>query len=359
MKEFDRKPKENAFFSIVLSIYNVEKYLDRCIKSILDQSFGEFQLILVDDGSTDSSPQICERWKKQDERIEVIHKENAGLGYARNTGLDAARGKYILFIDSDDYVLPCMLEKIWESLNKEKTEAIFYGFQRIDNNGKCVFKLKPSPVKNYYSNPDEIKNVLLPEFIARNPRTGISRNLRVSAWNCCINLDFLKNSNIKFVSEREYISEDIYFYIELFAKLHKVSIIQEVFYCYCQNVGSLTFSYKKNRFERIKDFYQKATDKADELGYDGEVQLRLKGSFISSLMACLKMEVANFKKSGFIKSLFRVKEIVEDTFVQDVLKEYSLNKYKLTWRFFAYCISNHHIVILYFTLLFTFYCKGI
>ena len=90
--------------SVVLPIYKVEKYLNRCIESVVNQTYSNLEIILVDDGSPDSCPNMCDEWKKKDSRIVVIHKENGGLGEARNSGISAANGKYICFFDSDDYV---------------------------------------------------------------------------------------------------------------------------------------------------------------------------------------------------------------------------------------------------------------
>ena len=92
--------------SIVVPIYNVEKYLDRCIKSIVSQTYGNLEILLVDDGSPDDCPRVCDEWAEKDSRIKVVHKLNAGLGYARNTGIENATGKYICFFDSDDYIEP-------------------------------------------------------------------------------------------------------------------------------------------------------------------------------------------------------------------------------------------------------------
>ena len=95
---------DNYLVSIILPIYNVEKYLDRCIQSILNQSYENLEIILVDDGSPDRSSEICDEYRKSDQRIKVVHKENGGLSDARNAGLILAKGKYIIFLDSDDYV---------------------------------------------------------------------------------------------------------------------------------------------------------------------------------------------------------------------------------------------------------------
>ena len=97
--------------SVVLPIYKVEKYLNRCIESVVNQTYSNLEIILVDDGSPDSCPNMCDEWKKKDSRIVVIHKENGGLGEARNSGISAANGKYICFFDSDDYVSNETIEK--------------------------------------------------------------------------------------------------------------------------------------------------------------------------------------------------------------------------------------------------------
>ena len=95
---------ENQTFSIIVPVYNVEQYLENCINSVLNQSYRNFQLILVDDGSKDSSGEICDRFAQKDSRVKVIHKPNAGVSAARNTGIDIATGQFICFIDSDDWI---------------------------------------------------------------------------------------------------------------------------------------------------------------------------------------------------------------------------------------------------------------
>lgn len=350
---------ETPFFSMILPVYNVEKYLNRCVNSILAQDYNDYEIILVDDGSTDSCGHLCDEWTKKDSRIRTIHKENAGLGYARNTGLYAAQGKYVFFLDSDDYVRPGMLSKVWKVIQTDKSEAVFFGFERIDKNGKSVLQLRPCPEKHLYTDKAEIMNQLLPDFLARDPYTGVSRNLRISAWNCCLNRNFLKTNKLRFVSEREHISEDIYFYIDMFACLQRVSLIDDIFYCYCQNVGSLTFSYKKNRYERLKQFYQEVDEKANTLNYNGQVQLRLNESFIASVMGCLKMEVANCKNVGIRESYQRLKSISSDEYLYQAVKSYPLDKYEKTWKIFAWGITSKKYKLLYLILLLRYSTRGI
>lgn len=354
-----REKKINQpFFSIVLPIYNVEKYLNRCINSILEQDFDDYEVILVEDGSKDNCYQLCEEWGKKDFRIRVIHKKNAGLGMARNTGLENAKGKYVFFIDSDDYILPGLFSDVYNKLQKNYSEVIFYGFKRIDETGKETQSIIPNPNKLFFTDHKEIKNKLFQEFLSEDPKTGVSQHLRISAWNCCISVNFLKDHKLFFVSEREYISEDIYFYIEMFSQLSKIEFIPKAYYCYCQNVGSLTFTYKEDRYIRIKDFYIKVQELLKNRNFNERTCLRMNACFISSVLGCLKMEAANINKVGFFKTYKKVKHIVTDSFFKKSIEAYR-KSYPKNWRYYYFCFDNELIVLL-IVMLYIQYCrKGI
>lgn len=118
--------------SIIVPVYKVEAYLNRCIKSILNQTYQDFELILVDDGSPDNCPAICDEWAKKDNRIKAIHKENGGLSDARNAGLDVAMGDYIAFIDSDDYVHPQMYELMVDAMCRTQCDMVSCRLQQVD-----------------------------------------------------------------------------------------------------------------------------------------------------------------------------------------------------------------------------------
>lgn len=117
--------------SIIVPVYNVEPYLRRCVDSILNQTFSDFELILVDDGSPDSCGAICDDYAARDRRIKVIHKANGGVSYARNEGLDIAQGEYIGFVDSDDYIHPKMYEILVGVIEREQVDLVQCGYQRV------------------------------------------------------------------------------------------------------------------------------------------------------------------------------------------------------------------------------------
>lgn len=119
------KAKDNIKISVIVPVYNTEHYLHCCIDSILSQTFIDFELLLIDDGSKDSSGRICDKYKRKDERIRVFHKDNGGVSSARNLGLDNAKGEYITFLDSDDWIAPQMLDEVYKAAMVNEADMVF------------------------------------------------------------------------------------------------------------------------------------------------------------------------------------------------------------------------------------------
>ena len=141
--------------SIIIPVFNVEKYVQTCLDSVIEQSFRDFEVIVVDDGSTDGSPAICDAAAKQDGRIRVIHQRNGGLSAARNAGLDIARGEWIGFLDSDDFILPDMYEKLMNAAEKARADIAVCNYMRVDVQEKPIEK-QDQPIPDAVLNRDDI-----------------------------------------------------------------------------------------------------------------------------------------------------------------------------------------------------------
>ena len=131
--------------SVIVPVYKVEKYLHKCVESILNQKYTEIEIILVDDGSPDGCGAICDEYAKKDSRVKVIHKKNGGLSDARNAGLDISRGKYIAFIDSDDYVAPEFLDALYTALVSADADMSVAGILRVDERGVALQQYHEKP----------------------------------------------------------------------------------------------------------------------------------------------------------------------------------------------------------------------
>lgn len=308
---------EEKLVSIVLPIYNVEKYLNRCLESVVNQTYKNLEIILVDDGSTDGCPAICDDWAKRDERIMVIHKQNAGLGMARNTGIENATGDFICFYDSDDYIEIETIQKCVDVLEKNKAELVCYGLKNIDRCGKETGSLVPKVKKLLYSG-EEVLNQFLPELIAPDPNKGGCPNFRMSAWSAVYSLKLIKTSSWRFVSEREIIAEDVYSLLGLYNHVNKVVVLPEALYCYCENDSSLSRSYKKDRYQKIKFFYQESLKLANELNYSEDIKHRISEPYLAFTIAAMKQEVAVGESKSAVIS--RLKTIIKDDLLQSVLR---------------------------------------
>ncbi len=130
--------ENNELITIIVPVYNVEKYLCKCIDSVLIQTYKNFELVIIDDGSTDNSGNICDTYKNKDNRIRVIHKENGGLSDARNFGIENAHGKYITFIDSDDYLKNTYIEYLYKLIKEFNTDISICAYTVFTDTGKCI-----------------------------------------------------------------------------------------------------------------------------------------------------------------------------------------------------------------------------
>lgn len=307
----------DALITVVVPVYNVAAYLHRCVNSILSQTYQNLEILLIDDGSPDDCPALCDAFAKQDDRVRVIHKANAGLGMARNTGLENATGRYICFFDSDDYVEPDTIAKCVQMIEQTQAQIVLYGYHKVDKSGTVIRSYIPNCTKSVYSG-EEIRTVILPDLMYDDPGAAAPRNLCISMWGALFSMELIRKTGWRSVSEREIISEDIYSLMQLYSHVDKVAILQEAFYYYCENESSLTHTYRPDRFSKIKHFYRQSLKQIEELNYNGAVKQRLDMIFLSYTIAALKQEVA--APRSVKESLAGVKAIICDDVTQSVLR---------------------------------------
>lgn len=233
--------------SIIVPCYNVERYLDRCVKSLVNQTLTDIEIILVDDESPDNVPLMCDEYAREDNRIKVIHKKNAGLGMACNSGLEVATGEYVAFCDSDDFVdLDCYASLYREAV-RSKADAVFSGIKRIDQNGRVTPMFIPSCLKLYHDN--ELVDFQL-DMIAAPLSDSKERLRQMSAKIAIYSKAIIDKYNIRFKSERKFVSEDLLFNLDFLRQCHTVSEIAKCYYYYYTNTQSLSQTLRKDRFEK-------------------------------------------------------------------------------------------------------------
>ena len=245
--------------SIIVPVYKVEKYLDRCIESLIVQTISDIEIILVDDGSPDNCPSLCDRWAKKDSRIKVIHKENGGLGFARNSGLDIACGEYVGFVDSDDFVKHDMYEALYSAAKNEDADIAMCGFLCIGGimTARSGEEREINCFSEYkcFSGKDGIDRLML-DISGALPGEPEDSRYGFSAVKNIYRRSILEENRLRFMSEREVVSEDVFFLLDFLMLSNRAVGIKGAYYCYCRNQGSLSKSYRADRFQmccRITD----------------------------------------------------------------------------------------------------------
>lgn len=325
--------------SIIVPLYNVERYLDRCMQSLLGQTLKDIEIIMVDDGSPDNCPKMCDEYAKIDNRVKVVHKANAGLGYARNSGLDVATGEYVAFVDSDDYVDSDAYQTMYDEAVKVNADYVCCGYKRIKN-GKCVWEYNGIPHnKNQIIGENDCLKVL-GGMLCENKSQGLFRHYDFAVWHGIYRLSLIATNKIRFCSEREYISEDIIFHISLIPCCNVIRVIPNTFYNYCLNEGTLTTKYKKGRFEAVLKLYDYIIELTLKLHVKQSDSLLLQHNAQGLLLDKIFSTIAYEVKYNKVKSFSIIKDICNHNHVKKVVRSIDTTSLSCKQRILFFCIYH-------------------
>lgn len=230
--------------SVVVPVYNVEDYVEKCLRSILGQAFTDIEVLAVDDGTKDSSGEICERIAAEDSRLRVIHQENQGLGGARNTGIEAAAGEWLLLVDSDDWLEPGILERALSAGEKHGADMVMFAFQTVDEQGRVLQKFVEDVPLDTPLSPQEHGEVL---FTAP------------CAWNKLYRAELFQKTGVRYPPRVWY--EDVRTTPKLMAASRCLVFLGDVGYNYLQRAGSIMSNMNVARNREILEAFD------DVLGY--------------------------------------------------------------------------------------------
>lgn len=229
--------------SIIISIYNVEKFLHKCINSVINQIYKNLEIILVDDGSTDKSSEICDYFQSIDNRIIVIHKKNGGLSSARNAGLKIASGEFVYFVDGDDYIDRNLISTIIPYFNLNNDICVF-GFKKVDESNDLIQSVVFPKMRIFLHNEQELLKFII-EFVLKYHHGW-------EAWDRIYKMDIINKYNLNFYDNKEIFAEDLYFYICYIMHCKSIQIIDKCLYNYLLRDGSIMSQSKQ--INKIKEF---------------------------------------------------------------------------------------------------------
>lgn len=251
--------ENQALISVIIPVYNVEAYLRECIDSVLNQTYKNFEIILVNDGSTDSSGEICDEYVEKDDRITVIHQKNSGPSKTRNTGLENANGKYIYFLDSDDYIENNALELLVNTAESNDADLVFFDAHSFSDDGA---EIRQGYVINGTYNTKSGYEIL----------TELHDN---NDYHCAIYLLFIKHqllidNEIAFL-ESAYCSEDMLFTYQIYCSAQKAVQCKNTLYHRRYRANSIVTSKKTQRhFRSCRDVYEEIRDYSEKIGKTGD-----------------------------------------------------------------------------------------
>lgn len=272
--------------SVIIPVYNVEKYIDKCIGSVLAQTLRDIEVILVDDQSPDNCPQKCDEYSNLDNRVKVIHKKNGGLGMARNSGLDIASGEYITFLDSDDYVDLDAYEKVCRIADEHKLDSLRFQCNHFNNAGVSSPICKDLTL-SVCGDQEQIKRYSLEIFDLSNKTDG-----NPVGGSCCMavfRLDIIKKQNLRFVSEREYVSEDYIFAFTFNQYAKRIGAIPYTYYHYRVNQESLTHSLRKDRVEACARYAEYVEKLISSFGYSNADHHYAQAYFVGNVRSACRL----------------------------------------------------------------------
>jgi len=235
--------------SVIIPVYNVERYLDECIQSVVNQTYSDWECILVDDGSSDGSGDICDEWTRRCERIRVIHQKNGGVSKARNRGIEEARGEYIVFVDSDDSI---GVDHLWRIANAEDADLVVSGIRQICEDGQTD-ETKPNANKNFVLNKDSLIDFvdLNDKFLLYGPVAKLYKT------------SILNEHAIRFPAGCNY-GEDLQFNLQYLEHVKTIAQVDDVSYFYRRGTETLSTKVRPNQFfqdyeqwQMLRAFYEK------------------------------------------------------------------------------------------------------
>lgn len=330
--------------SIIVPVYNVEKYIRRCLDSLVKQSYRNLEIILIDDGSTDNSGKICDQYEIKDKRFKVIHQKNAGLPSARNTGIENITGYLVMFIDSDDWIDENCIERcVNEFKLNDKLECILFPYIReFENISKSVYFLGKK--EKLFVNDDVKKYIHRRIFgpIKKELKRIELKNDLNTAWGKIFISRFI--GNIRF-TDVKYIgpAEDCYFNMQLFSKFKVVKYIPNIKYHYNKiNQNSIVHTYNKNLEITLNNLYMYAQDLIDNNKYNNHYKEALFNRIVLDTLDLVR-NITNSNLSLYLKYKL-VKNILNNKCRKKHLEKFDISLLDFKWKIY-YFLCKKKIVI--------------
>jgi len=343
-----------SLISVIIPVYNVEKYLYRCVESIKNQTYANLEIILVDDGSPDNCPQMCDELASEDKRIKVIHKDNGGQGLARNSGLEIATGEYVTFVDSDDWIADTHIANLYSAITENSADVVI-GSHSVATDTENITPQQIRIEQKVYSGKEVEEEILLSVI---GPDVSFPKDVQIESavWGKLYRRSIIAENNIKFPSERIAVGEDMFFNALCINFSKRVVAINEVGYNYFENLKSTTRKYNPLRYERTINFYTNTCDLVKKCGLEDKISHRAERTFLLKLRTAVKLVVMSdmTRKQKFSE----IRRYLNNETVAAVLANYPIDTFVPAIKLLAKFMRSKNAAGVYYLIKFREAAKG-
>lgn len=326
-------------YSVVVPIYKVQEYLPQCIESILSQTHRDFELILVNDGSPDGCPEICDRYAEMDGRIKVIHKKNGGLVSARKAGLEKSTGEYVCFVDGDDFVLADMLEKFEEILVSEKYDVVCTEYAKYRKDGQVVPVKQNIEVGAY--DKSRLTDIIYPKMLSSSK--FYSFGVMPNVFTKCIKKKILCEIYAGIPDEIS-LGEDVAVTYPALLKANNVFFSDYCGYMYRENLQSMTHTYDRNLYDKVRNLLLYLRAFKHESKWEDNGQIDEYSFFLLVLAKNNEFKYSEFEKYHLKRK--KMQRYISDPLFSEALKNIKLHE--MRYKFLRFCFRKNFLIPVYF-----------
>ena len=332
--------------SIIVPVYNAQDFLEECVASLTGQTYKNIEILLVDDGSSDNSPEICETLSEADSRIRVFHKENGGAHTARNFGIEQAKGEYVMFIDSDDWFDKSTVQEVANLIIKEDVDVVRFNYVR-EYVGHSAVKIN-TILPDIVCVGEECKKICRKAIglIGEELRHPESLNYLAAVWSSAYRRSIIVDNRIQFKNIREILTfEDGLFNVNFLMYANKFCFIDKPLYHYRKyNLNSITSNYKANylRHQNVMLGYLK--EMVDKIGREDCNEAYKNRIALGTMELCLNAIKSSF---SFWVKYKEIQNILNDSLRKEVFKNFELNRLSLKWKLYYFFVKHHMTAFVY------------
>lgn len=322
--------------SIIIPVYNVEKYLPKCLESVIGQTYADLEIICIDDGTPDRSAAVILSYAEKDGRIRLISQKNQGLSGARNTGIRAATGKYIVFLDGDDWIAHETIEAAVNKANENNTDVVMWGYVREFLN-KAVEKKLFNSDRVFDENGCRKLHRRMAGLYGEEIADPSNADSLVTAWGKLYKADIIKENGLEFIDTKLIGTEDALFNLEYFGYVHRAAFINQPFNHYRKdNDISLTRSYKAKLFSQWNELYNRMESYIKENKLPNEFLSALNNRICFSMIGLGLTEMLS--PDGHITRIKNIKKFLSTPRYKNAYKNLNMRYLPIHWKlFFTLC----------------------